>query len=118
MEKSKSLLDDEKFKKKLAKLSPYSRMTVEQRIKEGEKDRRKRQREEERLMRMPKEERLKKIYKECIYVAYDFGRSTGVLVGKGELRPTPTEFEKSRRISLVSGLTWQLKEAGVLPLEK
>ncbi len=117
MEKNKSLLDDEKFQKKLAKLSPTDRAKIKQDILEGEKERRKEQRAKERLMRMPKEERLKKICRNFFDAHYRSGHSAGILIGQGRLKP----FTEARiRKGIQQGawhLTMNLKKAGVLPLE-
>jgi hypothetical protein len=117
MEKKKSLLEDEKFKKKLAKLSPYRRMTVEQRIKENEKWARKWQREEERLMRMPKEERLKALYTRYIGLAVFFAKNIGLLIGRGDMKERTGEATKDLKTRLKFELTMALKKANVLPLE-
>ncbi len=103
-------LEDEKFKKKLMKLSPYARMTVEQRIKEGNKELRKSQREEERLMRMPKEQRLKEIYGNYLKLAFDDGCELGG-------RQLSDETKKDFKTRLRAGLTSRLRRFKVLPLE-
>ena len=112
MQKSKSLLDSEKFQKKLAKLSPYSKMTVEQRVRESEAFARKNQREEEALMRLPKEERLKAIYWTYIDLAVTFAKMLGSMKeGTGVLTK---ELKKQLKFEL----TMALKKANVLPLGK
>ena len=117
MEK-KSLLDDEKFKKKLAKLSPYSRMTVKRRVKEGERAWRKWKREEDKLMRLPKEERLKVLYGRYLDVAVTFAKSLGLAIGQGALKQTTGILTKELKRSLKFELTMALKKANVLPLGK
>ena len=116
MEK-KSLLVDEKFQKKLAKLSPYSRMTVEQRIKESEKASRKWQREEEALMRLPKEKRLKALYTRYIGLAVDFAKCLGKGIGSGQVKETTGVLTKDLKRELKFELTMALKKANIFPLE-
>lgn len=119
MEKNKSLLDDEKFQKKLAKLSPYSRMTVEQRIKESEKASRKWHRQEEALMRMPKQEKLKAICADYLGLAVDSAIGLGMALKERKVKSSDVEklwIVKDQKTRLRSELTIRLKKFGVLPL--
>ncbi len=72
---------------------------------------------ERRLQRMSKEERLKAICGEAIENCFRFGFEHGVMVGHGDIKPTKGEVENFKffRTQAKSGLTWELKRAGVLP---
>jgi hypothetical protein len=120
MEKIKSILEEESMKRKLAKMAPRDRAKVERNIIESEKVGEKYRREEEALMRMPREERLKKICGKAIESCCRYAFEHGVMLGHGDLKPTKGEVERFKffRTQAKSGLTLDLKKAGVLPLEK
>ncbi len=116
-EKNKSLLDDEKFQKKLAKLSPTDRAKLKQDILENEKERRKMERAEERLMRMPKEQRLKAICKKHLLSILDFGKTTECALRDKKTKRSAIWWEHHVRKQMGYELTMDLKNAKVLPLE-
>lgn len=117
MEKIKSLLQDEKFQKKLAKLSAKKRAEVEQTVRDGEKLKKKWQRKEEALMRMPKEKRLKAICKEYLLVALDTGKLIGAGLREKSYKEHAMWLEASSKKRLGYELTTRLKAANILPLE-
>ena len=106
-------------RRKLDKLPEKERKEIECRIAEDQALTRKYQREEERLMRMPREERLKKICGDAIESCFRFSFECGVGVGARDIKPTKGEVENFNcfMTQAKSDLTWQLKKAGVLPLE-
>ena len=117
MEKKKSLLNDEKFQKKLAKLSPKDRAKVEANVIDGEKFMGKLQREKEALMRMPKEKRLKAICKEHLLLTLDFGKRLECALRDKETKRNALWLEYFARKQMGYELTIALKNAKVLPLE-
>ena len=118
MEKIKSLLDDEKMKKKLAKMSPKERTKVEQNIIEGERFMEKERRKEEALMRLPKENRLKEIYGKHLKMAFDEGIDLVRSLMEGRIRGREVFIflQKHSKNRLRVALTEDLKKFGVLPL--
>jgi hypothetical protein len=75
--------------------------------------------EERKLQRMPREERLKKICGEAIESCCRYAFEHGAMLGHGDIKPTKGEVERFKffRTQTKSGLTLELKRAGVLPLE-
>ena len=119
MEKKESLLEDEKFQKKLAKLSPRDRRIVKRRVIEGEKMSQQWQREEDALKRMPKEQRLKAICADYLGLAVDMAIGLGMALKERKVKSSHVEklwIVKDQKTRLRSELTVRLKKFGVLPL--
>lgn len=106
-------------RRKLDKLPEKERKEIEGRIAESQALMRKQEREEKALMRMPRGERLKKICGKAIEACFRFSFEYGVAVGARDIKVTKGEVSNFNlfRTQAKSGLTWQLKKAGVLPLE-
>ncbi len=82
-----------------------------------EKWRKEKERQRRKLERIPKEERLKTICGNLIDANYRSGLRQGILIGQGKFKCyTEAQIRKSIHYEVLQ-LTFNLKEAGVLPLK-
>jgi len=106
-EQDKKLIEDIKSSKMPEKEKKYTIAFI-----------RKDRRQKEAFMKLPKEERLKALYKQHIDYAINSALWLGAAIQCGDAKKSGKMLLERLKKGTKTSLTWELKDANVLPLGK